>query len=340
MKIILTLILSGCFVFSANIKAQEGVPLTLFQIEKVLQSKQVSLKERNRLLIEGVKQRGITFPMYRSVFQKLADLGASEVLLDALQAKSPEMPNLIQSKMQTEGKSIQITSNLEIEFKLIPKGEFMMGAKETEVGSLANEKPLHLVKIPKFFYLGQFEVTQKQWMAVMGSNPSQNKKCGEDCPVESVSWNEVQEFIKKLNAKNLDNFNYRLPTEAEWEYAARATTGTRYYWGDDEAEKMWRMYAHSDNKSTTRVGSYLPNGFGLYDMSGNVWELVEDVWHPDYSPGKNDGSANLAGDQKEGVMKGGSFSWFLDELRSGRRGKVSRNAKLGNVGLRLVAIPK
>lgn len=340
MKKLTTLILFGCFLFSLSVKAQEGIPLTLFQIEKVLKSREVPLKERNRLLIEGVKERGITFPMYQSLFNKLAGLGANNELIAALEEKAPPMPDIIQVKMQTEGKPLQMQVGVDIEFRLIPKGEFMMGAGETEIGSQPSEKPLHSVKISKFFYLGQYEITQKQWKAVMADNPSQNKQCGDDCPVDSISWDDVQKFIQKLNAKNQDNFTYRLPTEAEWEYAARATTKTRYYWGDDDDEKMWRMYAHADNKSPTRVASYLPNGFGLYDMSGNVWEFVEDVWHTNYGKGKNDGSANLEGDSKERVMKGGSYNWFLDELRSGRRGKVSTNTKMANVGFRLVAIPK
>jgi len=338
MKQFLILILFGCFVFSTNLIAQEGIPLTLFQIEKVLKSKEVSLKERNRLLIEGVKQRGITFPMYLSTARKLIALGASEALLDTLQANAPPMPDLIQSKMEKEGRSLQITNDFDIEFRLIPKGEFMMGAKPTEIGSMANEKPLHKVLIEQNFYIGWYEVTQKQWQAVMGNNPSQNKHCGEDCPVESVSWNEVQEFIKKLNEKDNSYFSFRLPTEAEWEYAARAATATRYYWGDDTDEKAYLMYANADNKAPTRIGSYLPNGFGLFDMSGNVWEFVQDVWHTNYGQGKNDGSANLASDSNERVMKGGSFNWFLGELRSGSRGKVTTTTKMPNVGFRLVAV--
>lgn len=337
MKIFIMLILLGCFIFSMNSNAQDGVPLTLFQIEKVLKSKEVSIRERNRLLIEGIKERGVTFPFYRSAANKLIDLGASETLLETIKAKAPQPPTLIQGKMNTEGNALQITNSIDMEFRFMPKGEFMMGAKETELGSMPNEKPQHKVTIQKGFYIGYYEVTQGQWKAIMGTNPSQNKLCGEDCPVDSVSWDEVQQFIKKLNEKDEFAFNFRLPTEAEWEYAARAMTTTRYFWGDDENEKAYRMYANADNKAPTRVGSFLPNGFGLYDMSGNVWEFVEDVWHTNYGKGKNDGSANLEGDTRERVMKGGSFNWFLDELRSGRRGKVSTNTKMPNVGFRLAA---
>lgn len=334
---LLMIVLIGLFC-SLSIKAQEDPPLTLFQVERVLKSKEVSLKERNRLLIEGVKERGITFPIYLSTARMLKDLGASEVLLDTLQAKAPPMPSLLQSQMDKEGRNLQISNDFDIDFLLIPKGEFMMGAKENEIGSLANEKPLHLVKINKSFYIGRTEITQGQWKAVMGTNPSQNKQCGDDCPVDSISWNETQQFIKKLNEKDNSNFTFRLPTEAEWEYAARGMTTTRYYWGDDEEEKQFRMYANADNKASTRVGSFLPNQFGLYDMSGNVHEFVEDVWHTNYGKGKNDGSANLEGDKEQRVMKGGSFNWFLVELRSGRRGVVvSTDLKMPSIGFRLAA---
>jgi formylglycine-generating enzyme required for sulfatase activity len=332
-----------CFLFSNSIEAQtEEIPLTLFNIEKALRSTKVSLAERNRLLIEGVRQRGITFVVAPEILDRLVRLGASRPLLEAIAEKNPKLPNLLQLKMQTDGNPYQMMNNFDIEFRLIPKGEFVMGAKANELGALANEKPQRKIKIERPFYIGYYEVTQKQWKAIMGNNPSQNKQCGDDCPVDSVSWDDAQKFIKTLNAKKgeYDSYTYRLPSEAEWEYAARATTATRYFWGDDEDEKQWRFYAHSNDKSAAPVGSYLPNGFGLYDMSGNVWELVEDVWQTDFARAKNDGSANLEGDAKERVMKGGSFSQYLDELRSARRGKISRDAKMNNVGFRLVAVPK
>jgi hypothetical protein len=341
MKRNLTLILFGCFLLTFSVKAQEGPPLTLFQIEKALQAKQITLKERNRLLIEGVKERGVTFSMYISIARRLTELGATTLLIEILQDKAPPMPTFLQNTAKlTERRPTLIQVGADIEFRLIPKGEFMMGAKENEAGSSASEKPQHLVQIPKLFYLGKYEITQKQWKAVMGNNPSQNKECGEECPVENVSWDNVQEFIKKLNEINQDNFTYRLPTEAEWEYAARATSATRFYWGDDNDGKMWRTYVNINNSSTALVGSYLPNGYGLYDMSGNVWEFVEDVWQPNYGKSKNDGSANLEGDPYERVIKGGSLTQSQEDVRPARRVAYVRDKGSFNIGFRLVAIPK
>ena len=329
--------------FCAFIQAQsEEFPLTPSNIEKALRSTKVSLQERNRLLTEGVRQRGVTFNLSNEFLNKLAKLGASKKLLEAIVEKAPVPPTFLQAGMERGGNPINMMNKFDIEFLLIPKGEFMMGAKDGEIGSLANEKPKRKVKISQHFYIGKTEVTQGQWKAVMGNNPSRDKQCGNDCPVDSVSWNQVQEFIKKLNAAKgeHDGYSYRLPTEAEWEYAARAMTETIFFWGDDEGEKVWRLYAHSNDKTTVPVASYQPNGFGLYDMSGNVWELVEDVWNSDFAKLKTDGSANLTGDAKERVMKGGSFAHFIDELRPARRGKIASDAAMHNVGFRLAAVWK
>src|SRR5688500_7495917 len=326
----------------APIQAQsEELPLTLFNIEKALRSTKAALKEKTQLLIEGIRQRGVTFNLSNEARNRLAKLGAGKELLKGIAEKALPPPALLQAGMEKDGNPVHMMNKYNIEFLLILKGECMMGAKDGEMGSLANEKPRRKVKISQHFYIGKSEITQGQWKAVMGNNPSPNKQCGDDCPVDSVSWNQVQEFIKRLNAnKGNDGYTYRLPTEAEWEYAARAMTETMFYWGDDENEKIWRLYAHSNDKTTAPFGSYQPNGFGLYDMSGNVWELVEDVWYTDYARLKTDGSANLAGDAKERVMKGGSFAHFLDELRPARRGKISSDAAMYNVGFRLAAVWK
>jgi len=149
-----------------------------------------------------------------------------------------------------------------------------------------DEKPEHEVCLSDF-YLGKFEVTQKQWQSVMGTNPSKFKECGPDCPVESVSWQDIQDFLKRLNKKN--GTRYRLPTEAEWEYAARSGGKKEKFAGGNTLAPLGWYQDNSANR-VHPVGQKLPNGLGLYDMSGNVWEWLQD-WHsPDYygqSPKKN-----------------------------------------------------
>jgi hypothetical protein len=179
---------------------------------------------------------------------------------------------------------------------------------------------------------------QGQWQALMGKNPSEFQNCGSDCPVENIQWNEAKAFIKKLNEKD-DGYKYRLPSEAEWEYAARATTTTKHYWGDDAEKKMWQYYAHHAEQSPAKVGSYLPNAFGLYDMSGNVWEMCEDVWRRDFANLTEDSSPNLQGDTDFRVVKGGGWGQSTDELRTSRRNDIYIESTDNTKGFRVVAIP-
>lgn len=183
------------------------------------------------------------------------------------------------------------------EMVVIPAGSFDMG----ETGST------HQVTLKKFA-MGKTEVTQGQWKAIMGYNPSEFKNCGDTCPVEQVSWNDAQEFIGKLNAKT--GKQYRLPSEAEWEYACRAGVRQEYCGSDDINSVAWYgAYATpvgNSAKATNRVTTKQANTWGLYDMSGNVWEWVEDSWHDNYSGAPNDGSA-WQGDGAKRVLRGGSW---------------------------------
>jgi formylglycine-generating enzyme required for sulfatase activity len=161
-----------------------------------------------------------------------------------------------------------------MEFVKIAAGEFMMGCSTGDEQCQGDEKPRHRVQITKSFEIGKFEVTQAQWMAVMGTNPSSNK--GDTLPVETVSKLEAQEFIAKLNARN-DGYRYRLPTEAEWEYAARAGGNSQSGSLDEVA---W--YAANANDETHPVGQKKPNALGLHDMQGNVREWASDLYSPTY----------------------------------------------------------
>ena len=206
-----------------------------------------------------------------------------------------------------------ITNSLGMELVLIPAGTFQMGSPVSETGRESNEGPVHQVTIGQGFYLGKHEVTQAQWRAVMGTNPSYFSNC-DTCPVEWVSWNDVQGFIEELNTQEGVN-TYRLPTEAEWEYAARAGTTTVYSFGNAENRLgQYAWYKDNSGSRTRPVGGKRPNAFGLYDMHGNVFEWVQDCWNAGYTGAPTDGSAWVTGDCTQRVLRGGSWDngpWIL-----------------------------
>ena len=187
-------------------------------------------------------------------------------------------------------------------------GTFTMGCKDgRDTECYGDEKPAHTVRLNDF-YIGETEVTQKQWRAVMGSDPSNLGFPGcDDCPVENVSWNDIQDFISKLNARS-GSGRYRLPTEAEWEYAARGGAYSRNYAyaGSNDADRV-AWYNSNSGKKTRPVKGKDPNKLGLYDMSGNVWEWCADCWHDTYEGHPTDGSAWTSGSCDRRVLRGGSW---------------------------------
>ena len=200
-------------------------------------------------------------------------------------------------------------NGISIEMVLIPAGKFKMGSPASEE-ERSDDETQHEVTLTKPFYMGKYEVTQEQWEAVMGNNPSETDK-GPKLPVTHVSWEDCQEFIKKLNAKT--DGGYRLPTEAEWEYACRAGTTTAYSFGESLTESEANIYGDS----IKAVGSYRPNAFGLYDMHGNVWEWCE-YWYGDYPAGAvTDPKGPATGEYR--VLRGGSFLNSVSYARSSYR---------------------
>jgi formylglycine-generating enzyme required for sulfatase activity len=234
-----------------------------------------------------------------------------------------------------------------LEMVKIPAGSFLMGTEEAEVIRLnkeyktdwyKNEMPQHSVKLQEF-YLGKHPVTQEQYQAVMGKNPS-NFKDNPKNPVEQVSWDDAQEFCKKLN--QLTGKEYRLPTEAEWEYACRAGTQTRYYFGDDAAKLGdYGWYNENSGSKTHSVGEKKPNDWGLYDVSGNVWEWCEDPYHDSYANKpeniKNNGNTIWSSsDASLRVLRGGSWFGNSGGCRSADRDRYNADNGNNGIGFRLV----
>ncbi|NEO98133.1 MAG: SUMF1/EgtB/PvdO family nonheme iron enzyme [Symploca sp. SIO2E9] len=208
-------------------------------------------------------------------------------------------------------------NGISLEMVEIPGGSFKMGSPAWEKGRYKDESPQHDVKVPTFF-MGRFEVTQEQYQQVMGKNPSRFK--GNKRPVERVSWNEAMEFCKRLNQNQAER-SYSLPSEAQWEYACRAGEKTPFHCGKTITDKLAnydaiRTYASEPagkyRRETTPVGSFPANGFGLYDMHGNVWEWCFDDWHNNYKGAPTDGSAWIGGTGSNDikVLRGGSWLYY------------------------------
>ena len=220
------------------------------------------------------------------------------------------------------------TNSLGMKFVLVPAGTFQMGSDEHGI-----VQPIHQVAMRKSFYMQNTQVTQGQWKRVKGENPSSFEDYGEDCPVENVTWDDVKQFLGKLNA--LGDGEYRLPTEAEWEYAARSGGKDQAYAGGDNINELGWYTENSDGR-THPVGQKKPNGLGIYDMSGNVFEWVEDDWHDVFKNAPHDGSAWV--DVPRGphrVVRGGSWrnsAWYC---LSGTRLKAASDLRNFGLGFRL-----
>jgi formylglycine-generating enzyme required for sulfatase activity len=196
------------------------------------------------------------------------------------------------------------------EMVIIPAGAFLMGSRDAP-----DEQPQHSVSI-RSFSIGKFEVTREQWFAVMGTVPS--SVAGRTFPVDRVSWNDADDFVRKLSQKT--GKTYRLPSEAEWEYAARAGSQTAFSFGDDVSQlSRYGWFTSNAGNQTRPVGEKLPNSFGLYDTHGNVWELTRDCWNKNYSGAPNDGSAWESGDCSLRVARGGSVFFAAEFLRTAYR---------------------
>jgi formylglycine-generating enzyme required for sulfatase activity len=236
-----------------------------------------------------------------------------------------------------QSRTFEIYPSVLMEFVWIPGGTFLMGSPQNEEGRYSDEGPVHKVEITRGFWLGRYEVTQAQWAGVTGGNPSYFK--GPDRPVERVSWSDVQKFIRKLNELAGAEL-YRLPTEAEWEYACRAGTRTRFSWGDTDKgldEYGWSL--RDSGGETHAVGKKRPNPWGLYDMHGNVWEWCQDWYDPDYyskSPCP-DPTGPASGEVR--VVRGGGCYSSPRDCRSANRDYFGP-ANRGTIGFRLLRVSR
>jgi formylglycine-generating enzyme required for sulfatase activity len=272
---------------------------------------------------------------------------------------------IIEKKMeQAQYYEEDLGTGVKLEMVKIPAGTFMMGTSESEISDVVanyikynygvseknaskyvgGETPQHKVTMGEF-YIGKYQITQEQWERVMGSNPSGFE--GSKLPVEQVSWNDGVEFCKKLSGKT--GKEYRLPSEAEWEYAARGGKTTPFGFGETITPSIVNYdgnypYANAPRgeykAKTIEVGSLgIANGFGLYDMSGNVREWCQDPWHKSYKGAPNDARVwEKKADNKYRVVRGGSWNYFSNDCRAANRFRLMPGGSSDCVGLRVVLV--
>jgi formylglycine-generating enzyme required for sulfatase activity len=250
----------------------------------------------------------------------------------------PEVPETDPAPPKLSHPALWVNS-IGMEFVWIRDGIFTMGSPDSAKDDLAEEKPAHQVTISKPFYIGKYPVTQAQWQEITKENPS--KYQGDpNQPVEQVSWDDVQAFIHKINEREKTR-SYRLPTEAEWEYACRAGTKTRYSFGDDVGQlddHAW--YSRNSGGETHPVGQRKPNAWGLYDMHGNVWEWVQD-WYDKYPSGAVTDSTGrirpLGG--TDHVVRGGGWNNIPQFVRAAVRLGYRPGGRDSSLGFRCCHVP-
>jgi len=295
----------------------------------------------------------------RRIWNKLDQQGTNSTLfllsqsVQTSSAKQSEPAKDTSSKSSPQSFTETLPGNIKLEMVKIPAGSFLMGTEEAEVIRLCKEYkkdwfkceiPQHRVNLQEF-YLGKYPVTQEQYQAIMGNNPSRFGDNSKN-PVENVSWDDTQEFCQKLNEKTGTNYRFRLPSESEWEYACRAGTTTSFYFGEtisiDQANYNGNYTFGKGKKGvyrekTTPVGSFPANKFGLYDLHGNVWEWCEDVWHENYENAPKDGSSWDENSSQTNFRSLRGGSWFVNprNCRSANRYWSNADNCYGNVSFRL-----
>ncbi len=252
--------------------------------------------------------------------------------------------NIVARDNRTADQFVENVGNgVTLQMVAISGGSFLMGSPPEEAERFDSESPQHLVNVPAFF-MGKYPVTQAQYQAIMGTNPANFK--GDKRPVEQVTWDDAVEFCEKLSQST--GRKYRLPSEAEWEYACRAGTTTPFSFGETITTDLVNYdgnfpYASApkgeSRRQTTDVGNFLPNSFGLYDMHGNIWEWCQDIYNENYEAAPTDGSAWLNGNDNDyRLLRGGSWILLASACRSANRDPLARATRDNTVGFRVVAV--
>ena len=317
------------------------------QQNPILSSLPVEVETQGKVTAKPKKKSGLKIFEFETVTVKIEEIKTSVFIGCALASKSESKANYKKHQGQAKYFTENLENGITLDMVEIPGGTFMMGTRDEEIerlvekydrGWFSQEKPQHQVTVKPFF-MGKYPITQAQWQAVanlpkinreLKPNPAEFK--GNNRPVESVSWYDAVEFCARLS--KLTGKQYKLPSEAQWEYACRAGSTTPFYFGETITSELANYYGTETyanepkgeyRRGTTPVGSFPPNGFGLYDMHGNVWEWCEDTWHNSYEGAPTDDSAWIDKDidnnsELSRLMRGGSWDFNPEVCRSALRG--------------------
>ena len=316
------------------------------QQSKVGQQAAVNSQNKTKVVNQsGTSQpQGGFFGKLQQFFNGESESGTSQPQLSFIpptqQSSSPISRQLLTRQQQVQSNVISsppksfvedLGNGVKLEMVLIPKGSFLMGSSDSDPDALEWEKPQHQVEITQAFYLGKYQITQGQWQTIVGYNPARFQK-GDRYPVEQVSWNDCRTFLNQLNQKT--GKQYRLPSEAEWEYACQAGRTSRYFFGDD-AEQLGKYCWFSQNSGDRpqAVGQKQPNNFGLFDMYGNVWEWCEDSFTDNYNTPRT--QKPFVNSSATKVLRGGAWYNHPKDYRSAHRDYSNREFGLITCGFRV-----
>ncbi|MEM8610789.1 MAG: SUMF1/EgtB/PvdO family nonheme iron enzyme [Cyanobacteria bacterium P01_H01_bin.105] len=315
----------------SNTVIQEGPPTVLQTPIPEESSKETQKGEEPVVIIQEGPKYDLRGAQFAGGFAEtvLGNQVGGTIRNDLPKPSEPSTPE--SSRPPIETKAIDLGNGVTLELVYIPSGKFLMGSSEQE--GRMDEKPQHKVTVPEI-WMGKYPVTKAQYEAVMGKNP--NHFSGASNPIEQVSWSDAIAFCEKASQNT--GIAFRLPSEAEWEYACRAGTTTPYFFGDDLTSEQANFGCTEGALSP--VGSYLPNSFGLYDMHGNVWEWCLDHRHQNYKGAPNDGSAWISdNDSSYRIMRGGTWALNPNDCRSARRFVSYLNDCGNSFGFRVVSAP-
>jgi formylglycine-generating enzyme required for sulfatase activity/uncharacterized caspase-like protein len=303
------------------------------------------IKRRQFLIYAGLGGTGlVTTVVFSQILKSTVQPKLLELLTVTFTTKTVNKTGKIVNQENHQAKYFKedLSNGITLEMVQIPGGSFMMGSPASEKGRTQDESPQHQVNVPAFS-MGKFVVTQEQYQQIMGNNPSHFTEKGAKRPVEQVSWNNAVEFCQKLGQKT--GREYRLPSEAEWEYACRAGTTTPFHFGETITTDLANYngtYTYASEpkgkylEQTIDVGSFPPNAFGLYDMHGNVWEWCQDDWHDNYIDAPKDGNVWTSQSVKRKLLRGGSWYDNLAYCRSAFRSSFNLDNNNHNIGFRVV----